>query len=321
MPAIIEKRIPGTDEALPALGMGCWGIGGRTEGNTSYGETDDATSLRTLRTALDAGVRFFDVAPPYGNGHAETLLGQTIRGRRQDAFVATKVGRPRFDRPMDCGPETFQHSLEQSLHRLGLDSVDLVQFHDPSPEMVADGSAIEALMTLKERGLARFTGVSCKAPEHGLDLVGRGIDFLQVNFNLMDQRAAACGLLDAAEGKVAIIARTPLCFGFLSGTIPDDPRFGEGDHRNNWPPAQIARWIEGAREFSDRLAARGGLPLLDLALRYCLSFQAVTAVLPGMMHPEEVTANAEAVSAGPLDPSIVSEITTFYQSTEFFLPR
>jgi len=322
LPAIIERVVPTTGETLPTLAMGCWGIGGRTTGNTSYGDTDDARSRLTLDAAIERGVGFFDVAPAYGNGHAERLLGEAIHGRRDRAFVATKVGRPRFDATPDFDADAMRRGLEASLTRLGVDDVDLVQAHDPAPEQIADGTLLRSLIALKEAGLSRHVGVSCKAPEHGLTLLDQGgVDFLQINLNLMDQRALACGLLERAVGRAALIARTPLCFGFLAGALPDNPRFGPGDHRNNWPDAQIKRWIEGARGFVESAAAETAMPILELALRFCLSFPAITAVLPGMMGPEEVEANADAVAKGPLDPALLTRIKTYYQGTEFFLPR
>lgn len=318
----IKREIPSSGEALPVLGMGCWGIGGRVDGNASYGATDDGTSLSTVRQARRQGVRFLDVAPAYGNGHAETLVGIGAKEAGDPCFTATKYGRTRFNTPHDYSKKSAQESLNLSLERLQRDQIDLVQMHDPLPELLEDAKTLSILRGLKEEGVARYVGVSCRAPEHALILVeNQAVDFVQVNYNLMDQRARECGLLDAAQGKVAVIARTPLCFGFLSGTLPDRPHFGHGDHRNNWPPAQITRWIEGTRDFAKRIGEKAGISSLSLALRFCLSHPAVTVVLPGMMRPEEVDMNVDAIQEGALDDPLLAEIYQFYQSTEFFLPR
>jgi len=299
--------------------MGCWGIGGRTPGNTSYGDADDTRSIETVQTAISSGIRFFDVAPTYGHGHAETVLGQAIADHRDTVFVATKVGRERFDQPEDFSSGEMRRSLEISLGRMGIDYVDLIQLHDPSPDALAGSAILDDLFALREAGLAHHVGVSCKAPEDGLPLVGSGVDFLQVNFNLMDQRALDLGLFANAAGKLALIARTPLCSRCLTGAIPENPQFADGDHRNNWSPGQITRWVEGAREFAEITSTEHHIPILDIALRYCVSFSAVTVVLPGMMHPSEVLANRSALAAGPLPDAVVSQISQFYQKTEFFL--
>src|SRR5215831_8164719 len=107
-----------TGLSVSEIGFGAWGIGGRTAGTTSYGDTDDRTSLAALAGALDQGITFFDTSSAYGNGHSETLIGQAFAMARQRVVIATKAGYESWDRPPDFSPEAIVRSAEQSLRRL-----------------------------------------------------------------------------------------------------------------------------------------------------------------------------------------------------------
>jgi len=316
----LRSIVPGTFE-VSILGFGGWGIGGRTEGETSYGETDDDASLAALNTAFDSGITFYDTAPPYGDGHSERLIGKAVKGRRDRVVIGTKVGIERFADGYDFSAGAMKQQLEGSLSRLDIASVDIVQLHSPSKSTLdADPSIIESIHGLKDAGLADAVGVSVKTPADGIDAIRRfGVDVVQVNLNLMDQRAVGEGLIDAARGRASLIARTPLCFGFLTGAISDDVRFPAGDHRNAWPPKQLRRWIEGARMFAGEVAGEIGTSPTALALRWCLSVPTVATVIPGMLSADEVLANAAAVAEGPLPEATMGRIAQLYDETEFFV--
>src|SRR5262245_9829555 len=100
------------------VGFGAWGIGGRTVGETSYGDTDDRTSLAALSDALECGITFFDTSSVYGNGHSEALIGQAFRSKRQGVVLATKAGYDSWDRPPDFSVAAIVASAEASLRRL-----------------------------------------------------------------------------------------------------------------------------------------------------------------------------------------------------------
>src|SRR4030095_14717248 len=106
------------------IGFGAWGIGGRTVGTTSYGDTDDRTSLAALQRALDLGITFFDTSSAYGNGHSEELIGQAFEGARSRVVIATKAGYEAWDRPPDFSPAAILRSAEASLRRLRTGYID-----------------------------------------------------------------------------------------------------------------------------------------------------------------------------------------------------
>jgi aryl-alcohol dehydrogenase-like predicted oxidoreductase len=315
------RRLGGTGLVVSEIGFGGWGIGGRTAAETSYGNTDDAVSLAALLRAIERGITFFDTSAAYGDGHSEELIGQAVKGRRGDVVIATKAGHESWERPPDFSPAAIVASAERSLRRLGTDYLDLLQLHNPPSEVLRAGDVRDAIDRLMESGKIRSWGVSGKGPREALEAIHLvGAPVVQANFNMMDLRAAECGLLDeVVRSDIGFVARTPLCFGFLSGTITKDVRFPEGDHRSRWPRAQIANWIEGASELLTALSAAPGAPGVQAALRFCLAFPSVSSTIPGILAPQEADQDAAASALGPLPREAVQAVLEINRSRRFFV--
>jgi aryl-alcohol dehydrogenase-like predicted oxidoreductase len=324
--------------AVSEIGFGAWGIGGATEGLTSYGATDDAVSHAALQRALDAGITFFDTSSVYGYGRSETLIGQAFRHVRDRVVIATKAGFSAWDREPDFSPDAIMRSCEESLARLQTDHVDLIQLHNPSVATVARADVLAALDGLVQQGKARAWGLSMRSPAEvlaALEVLPKAAATptaaaaagpaaapaaVQVNLNMLDVRAVESGLLDAAQKRgIGIIARTPLCFGFLSGTIRPDAAFPPGDHRLGWPRAQIAAWCDGAERVLAAVPKPPGTTATQAALRFCLSFPAVSAVIPGMLTPAEVDENAPASRLGPLPSAATEAVLALNRAQSFFV--
>lgn len=303
------------------IGFGAWGIGGRTTGHTSYGDTDDRTSLWALQAAFNAGITFFDTSSAYGNGHSEELIGKAFADHRADVVVATKAGYVSWDRPPDFSPGAVASSVDASLKRLGSDYIDLLQLHNPPADALRAADLRGMLSDLKAAGKIRAWGISARSPADAIDaLVTFEAAMVQANFNMMDVRAATGGLLEqAARLQAGFIARTPLCFGFLSGTITRQTRFAPGDHRLGWSRAQLDNWIDGADELLKAVKAAPGAEGAQSALRFCLSFDAVSTAIPGILTPDEAAQNARASDAGPLDPALVTEVLAINARRQFFV--
>jgi aryl-alcohol dehydrogenase-like predicted oxidoreductase len=302
------------------IGFGSWGIGGRTAGETSYGDTDDTRSRAALARALDLGITLFDTAPAYGDGHSETLIGEAFAGRRDRIVIATKAGLERFDAPPDFSPAALRRSLDGSLQRLQTDHVDLFQLHNPAPDLFQRvPETYVALEDLRREGKIRAFGVSVKSPADALAiLASHEVASVQVNLNMLDVRAVESGLLAVASAKgVGIIARTPLCFGFLSGAVTADTQFPPGDHRRGWPRAQIERWVKGAEAMQAAAETPGQAPS-QAALSFCLSFPAVSAVIPGILSPAEAEQNVAASGFGALPDLARDRIVALNRELELF---
>jgi aryl-alcohol dehydrogenase-like predicted oxidoreductase len=307
--------------SISEIGFGAWGIGGRTAGETSYGDTDDRHSLDALDRAFDLGITFYDTAPAYGDGHSEALIGEAFARRRDRVVIATKVGLPRFGEPCDFSSDALRLSLEGSLRRLRTDYVDLFQLHNPPPDLFrTTPESYATLETLRRDGKIRTVGVSVKSPSEALSILSsHAVAAVQVNLNMLDVRAIEAGLLErATEIGVAIIARTPLCFGFLTGAVTAATEFAPGDHRRAWPRAQIERWVKGAAAMQAAAGAPANQSQSQAALRFCLSFRAVSAVIPGILSPKEATENAAASNFGPLADAARDRIVALNREIELF---
>jgi len=310
-----------TGLVVSEIGFGAWGIGGRTVGTTSYGDTDDRTSLAALRGALDAGITFFDTSSAYGNGHSEELIGQAFKGNRSKVIVATKAGYEAWDRPPDFSAVAITASAEASLRRLGGGYIDLLQLHNAPTAALQAADVREALARLVASGKIRAWGASAKSPVEAIEALRQAdVAVVQANFNMMDVRALSDGLLDeVAKRQAGFIGRTPLCFGFLAGTIRRDTIFPAGDHRLGWSRAQLDNWIDGAAELLAALSTRPGSEGAQSALRFCLSFPAVSSVIPGILTPTEAAENALASEAGPLPAPAVEAVLAINRRRQFFV--
>jgi aryl-alcohol dehydrogenase-like predicted oxidoreductase len=296
------------------LGYGAWGIG-----KTGWIGADDDESLRALRRAIELGVTFLDTALAYGNGHSERLVGRVVRERSETVHVATKIPPKNGQwpaRPGTRAEDAFPRSwvvdrTEESLRNLGLETVDVQQFHVWSDEWVGQGDWLEAIEQLKRDGKIRFFGVSINdhQPANALRLIETGVvDTVQVIYNLFDQ-SPEDELFPAVEhAGVGVIVRVPFDEGGLTGSVRPDTSFPDGDFRN--------QYFAGDRkqEVWDRaqaVAADAGVSveqLAETALRFCLSHPAVSTVIAGMRSLRNVEANAAAVDAGPLDAATLERL-------------
>ena len=317
-----RRRLGNTNVEVSELAFGAWGIGGRTSGPTSYGDTDDKVSLRALSHAFASGITFFDTSNVYGAGHSEELLGRAFRTDRAGVVIATKVGWLSYTGPSDFSPGGIRGSLEGSLKRLQTDYVDLLQLHNPPLNWrETQPDLLETLKDLTAAGKIRAVGVSVRSPEEASAFIGEpAVAAIQANFNMMDTRVVTSGLLQGVDQhKQCLIARTPLCFGFLSGQIDQRTVFGSGDHRAAWSVDQRKRWIEGSQLFKDMVKRYDAGPLSDAALRFCISFSGVATVLSGMLNEGEVSQNAAAINKGALPAPLIQEILALHEKLTFFV--
>src|SRR3984885_8846531 len=158
----LSTRVLGnSDLHLTTIGYGAWAIGG---GNWEFawGAQDDDESIRTIQRALDSGINWIDTAAIYGLGHSEEVVGKAIKNRAQKPLVFTKCSmRWHDDRTIyrSLKRKSLEEEVENSLRRLGVDTIDLYQIHWPNPEDEIE-EGWETLARFKEQGKVRYIGVS-----------------------------------------------------------------------------------------------------------------------------------------------------------------
>lgn len=285
---------------ISEIGYGAWGIG-----KSGWIGASDDESLQALRRSIELGLNFIDTALGYGDGHSEKLVGQVVReqaAKGKDIYVATKIPPKNGQWPARAGvsaDETFtaEHVIactERSLSHLGLETIDVQQFHVWSDEWVGQGSWLEGVQKLKEQGKIRHFGVSINdhQPENAIKLIETGVvDTVQVIYNIFDQSPEDHLLPACEKHNVGVIVRVALDEGGLTGKVTSGTTFDEGDFRNHY--------FRGDRkqEVFDRvqkIAADLGVSLEEMpeiALRYVLSHPAVSTVIPGMRTVRNVERN------------------------------
>jgi aryl-alcohol dehydrogenase-like predicted oxidoreductase len=306
--------------SVSEVGFGAWGIGGNKDGALAYGPADEAHSLDALAAARDAGINFFDTADLYGYGESERLIGAAFASCRDQVVIASKVGMLDAAGKQDFAAGRIEKALDASLARLRTDYIDLYQLHSP-PLDALKPELLEVLDRLKSKGKIRSIGISLKGPEEGeRALALYPFAAVQANFNLLDQRILDLGLAErcAAQGA-GIIARTPLCFGFLTAKYSATDAFDPSDHRSRWSVEQRQVWAS-AHELFRRYSGEAETPA-QFAIRFCLSFQGVSSVIPGMLTRGHVEENSGAVRVPVLGAADTGRIREVYQANRFFIGR
>ena len=311
------RSLGNTDIKVSVIGFGAWGIGGLTEGASSYGASDDSSSLLALNTALDHGINFYDTSNVYGNGHSEYLLGQAFKSVRDEVVISSKVGLATFEKKISMTARNIRLSVEGSLRRLQTDYLDCLHLHKVGvDELECCPEIYESLVLLKKEGKVRSLAISLGSPDEALSpQIKQFFDAVQVNFSMLDMRIIKNGFLSNKPHSVGVLARTPLNFGFLASNFPLSIKFDERDHRSNWSRDHITGWIRGA----NTILAKAGLTKLDetkdrvaYALRFCTSFDAVTSVIPGMLNADEVKQNLRSLKMRKFSSEMIEEIYKEY---------
>jgi aryl-alcohol dehydrogenase-like predicted oxidoreductase len=288
------------------LGYGAWGIG-----KSMWLGAEDDESLRALHRAIDHGVNFIDTALRYGNGHSEELVGRAVREANDVVHVSTKVPPKNLIWPAPKGmraDEAFPadwvvYCTERSLANLGLETIDVQQFHAWSDDWVGQGDWMEAIDRLRSQGKIRHFGISINDHQaaNAVALVNSGtVDSVQVIYNIFDQSPDEELFPVVQSNNVGVIVRVPFDEGGLTGRINPTTAFPEGDWRNNYfrGNRKVDVWERVQAICSDLDVPVERLP--EIALRYCLSQPAVSTVIPGMRSVRNVDANVRAAELGPL---------------------
>jgi len=286
------------------VGYGMWGLAGWTG-------SDDEQTRQSLQLGVEEGCTFFDTAWAYGEGRSERMLGELVRDNPdRRLYTATKVpprNRRWPTRRDDLLEEVFpadyiREYAHRSLENLGLDSVDLLQFHVWEDAWAEADSWQTAVTELKDEGLIGAVGISINRwePWNAIRTLQTGfVDAVQVIYNIFDQSPEDELFPVCRELAIGVIARVPFDEGTLTGTLTRETRFPEDDWRSSYfNPQNLTASVDRAEALRPLVPEEATMP--ELALRFILSNPDVSTVIPGMRRPENVRANIAAGDAGPL---------------------
>ena len=288
------------------IGFGAWAIGG------FWGNVSDQESLAALNSAIDCGVNFIDTADVYGDGRSERLIAQLKKQRKDEIIVATKAGRKLPKQTVEgYSRQNLTAWIENSLRNLSTDSLDLLQLHCPPTELYDHAEVFGILDDLVKAGKIRHYGVSVEKIEEALKAIEYpNVQSVQIIFNCFRQRPAEVFFPRAKVKKVGILARVPLASGMLTGKLKRDSKFAADDHRNfnrhgemfdvgeTFSGVDYETGLKAVEEM--RALVPNRVSLSQFALRWILSFDAVTCAIPGGKRPDQVADNCHASDLPPL---------------------
>jgi aryl-alcohol dehydrogenase-like predicted oxidoreductase len=291
------RRLGRTGFSISEIGFGAWGIGG-----TMWIGAKDDVSLKALHLAVDRGVNFIDTALAYGRGHSEQLVGKLVKDRSERIYVATKIPprnqiwpAPPEAKLQEAFPTDYVVSCtERSLKNLGMECIDLQQFHVWNDNWAGHDEWQEAVHRLKREGKVHHFGISINdyEPENGLAAADTGlIDAFQFIYNIFEQAPEDTLLPYCKKHDIGAIVRVPLDEGALTGNITSATTFPEGDFRNHYFRGNRKQEVMEHVERLRFLLHDGVESLTEAALRYCLAPEAVTTVIAGMRTPDHVESN------------------------------
>jgi aryl-alcohol dehydrogenase-like predicted oxidoreductase len=300
------------------VGLGCWQFGG------DFGQMDEDTAFAIMQTAVENGVDFFDTADVYGAGISEELIGRFARQRPAPPTIATKYGRWQGVFPDNYTKDNMRSAIEVALKRLQLDTLDLLQLHCIPTEFLRRGEVFDWLREFKQEGLIKHFGASVETVDEGfICLEQEELLSLQVIFNIFRAKPAFELLPQAKAKGIGIIVRLPLASGLLAGKFTKATTFAETDHRNynrdgaffnvgeTFAGLPFGKGVELADTIKEMLP--DNMTLAQLALRWILDHDAVSAIIPGASNTKQARANAAISDLPPLPETLHAQLATFYE--------
>lgn len=294
-------------EPISAIGLGCWNFGG------DWDNSDDRNSINIVHAAIDKGINFFDVAPVYGWNHAERVLGEALKGKRDQVLIASKCGLVWNDKHQtrnDLSKANILQEIDASLERLQTDYIDVYQLHWPDHATPIE-ETVEALRIIKDAGKIRYIGLSNYSQKDvAIFQSMTDIHVQQSLYNMLERNTSSyhnIPLEYRTENEVLPVVRqhgqaflpySPLFQGLLAGKFAKGKNFSESDIRNANPKfsgaafAEYYDCYEKLNEFANQL----GRPINELAINWLRQKPEVTSIIGGASTVAQLDKNINAVN-------------------------
>jgi aryl-alcohol dehydrogenase-like predicted oxidoreductase len=316
-----------TGAEISEVGLGTWQLG-----SSDWGVVEEADALAILRKSVADGVNFFDTADIYGHGTSEKVIGKFLRETGAEVHVATKLCRADVSRAGGEWPSRYtlqmaRNAVEASCRNLGVGALFLEQWHCPPIEWMRDGEIFEHLEALKKEGLIQNWGVSVETVEEALICMEHpGCASLQVIYNVFRQKLTDELLPLAAEKGVGILARVPLASGLLSGRFKHGQEFPKGDHRNynadgeafnvgeTFAGLPFEKGVDLTEKIRTILEPTDDVSMAQVALRWILDHEEVSAAIPGATKVWQAASNAAASDLASLSADVHEQLHRLYET-------
>lgn len=288
------RELGKTGVKVSAIGVGTWAAGGR-----NWGGTDDAKTTEAFHHAIALGINFFDTAPVYGFGHAESVLGAALKGHRDKVFLATKFGlvwKDGEDHPSnDISPASILSECEASLKRLQTDHIDLLQAHWPLPGEAMTQSVAEdmiaALHKLRDAGKVRYFGVSNFNIQQMLWCGGaKELVSDQPPLSILRPSSSEKLIPWCKEQGISVVCYSPLFRGLLTGKYKGNETFLPDDSRTTHPDYSGERFkgICDAAQKLQEYADKYNTTIAGVSINWVLSTPGVTVAIAGTRSKDQI---------------------------------
>jgi aryl-alcohol dehydrogenase-like predicted oxidoreductase len=304
---------------ISEVSLGSWQLGGK------WGEKfNEKTAESILNKAIETGINFIDTADVYNNGQSEISIGKFLKKISKRIYIATKSGRklhPHTDRGYN--EKNITTFINDSLKRLDVETIDLIQLHCPPTETYSRAEVFEILDNLKKKGKILNYGVSVEKVEEALKAIEYpGVSAIQIIYNMFRLKPAELFFKAASKNNVGIIVRVPLASGLLSGKYDKNTVFSKDDHRSFNREGKV---FDKGETFSG-IPYETGLqaveelkkifPYDDLpkyALHWILMNKSVSCVIPGASNVSQVEANSAASDLPDLTQDQMNKVKGVYE--------
>jgi aryl-alcohol dehydrogenase-like predicted oxidoreductase len=310
------------------IGFGTWTIGLDWWGK----RIDDDEAIRMLKRAYDLGINFYETADMYGKGKSERLMARAFNGTRDEIVYSTKWGYDMYgedqighrELPQKHDPEFLQFALGKSLERLETKYIDVYSLHNPKMAAIKNDLLFAALDDLVEKGTIKSHGAALGPAigwkDEGLKAIrGRNITSLQTVYNILEQDPGRDFIQEAGRNNVGILVRVPDASGLLTGKVTAETKFDKSDHRSFRKQEFIMEATQKIENIKP-IAKSKGWSITELAIKFILSQDQISVVLPTMISMEEIEMFASISDGKYLNSSEVASVEQMYEKNFYVQP-